>query len=63
MDEEYFWVFAGDVMVVDFTALFHVFHPAKYISLEYGDAQDERCGWRSNIPLVTMIDCVLSVLS
>jgi hypothetical protein len=41
--EAYFWVFEASVMVC-FTALFHVVHPAKYVSLGYGCGQGGRCG-------------------
>jgi len=42
-EEAYFWVFEGCVMVC-FTALFHVLHPAKYVSLGYGTGQNAGCG-------------------
>ena len=42
-DEVYFWVFEGAVMVC-FTALFHILHPAQYVSLGYGTGQTAGCG-------------------
>lgn len=41
--EAYFWVFEGSVMVC-YTALFHVLHPAKYVTMGYGCGQTGRCG-------------------
>jgi len=42
-NEAYFWVFEASVMVC-FSTLFHVMHPAKYLSLGSGCGQAGRCG-------------------
>ncbi len=41
--EVYFWVFEAVVMLL-YTAIFHVMHPAKYISLGYGTGRNTSPG-------------------
>lgn len=40
--EVYFWIFEACVMLA-FTVVFHVMHPAKYLEMRAGDLSSDRC--------------------